>query len=473
MRTTTSSVSAALAAAVWSAMSFTTAAVTANCTVIANFAIDTFTVTPSVTGNGAITPNTPQIVNSGATPNFTLTPNAGNHIVDVTGTCGGSLVGNVFTTAAVAANCSVSANFAPDVVGTCGTGFQVEAVATAGTPGPTGYTTLKGAFDAINVGTHQGAITVNVCADTTETASAALNASGTGGSSYTAITVNPAGGAARTVSGAIAAGSPLVDLVGASNVVIDGLNSGGNALTLSNTTASATAGTSTIRFIEGAQSNTVTRTTVLGSSTATVATAAGNILFSTSTVAGGNSGNMISNNDFGPAGANLPTKMISAVGTAANFNTNNTIDSNLIDDFFSPTVSVSGISVQAGNSGWTISNNRIYQRTEDVHHGRSALCGYNAQRLDYAGQLQRYRQHHRLRRRQRHGYDDNFRFDQHVPRNRYGHAQHHRADRDQRQLRFRNQSDHRRHGYHVVRAVRRHHARQLRRPVHGGGQSRR
>jgi hypothetical protein len=355
---------------------FTTAAVTADCTVIANFAIDTFTVTPSVTGNGAIAPNTPQIVNSGATPNFTLTPNAGNHIVDVTGTCGGGLVGNVFTTAAVAANCSVSANFAPDVVGTCGTGFQVEAVATAGTPGPTGYTTLKGAFDAINAGTHQGAITVNVCADTTETASAALNASGTGGSSYTGITVNPAGGAARTISGAIAAGSPLVDLVGASNVVIDGLNSGGNTLTLANTTAAATAGTSTIRFIEGAKSNTVTRTTVLGSSTAAVATAAGNILFSTSTVAGGNSGNMISNNDFGPAGANLPTKMISAVGTTLNFNTNNTIDTNLIHDFFSPTLSVSGISVQAGNSGWAISNNRIYQ---------TAPRTFTATALRYAG----------------------------------------------------------------------------------------
>jgi hypothetical protein len=96
------------------ANTFTTAAVTANCTVIANFAIDTFTVTPSVTGNGSITPNTPQTVNSGATTAFTLTPNASNHIVNVTGTCGGSLVGNTFTTAAVTANCTVIANFAID-----------------------------------------------------------------------------------------------------------------------------------------------------------------------------------------------------------------------------------------------------------------------------------------------------------------------------------------------------------------------
>src|SRR5207344_3513206 len=87
-------------------------AVTANCTVIANFAIDTFTVTPSVTGSGTISPNTPQTVNSGSTTAFTLTPNANNHIVNVTGTCSGTLVGNTFTTAAVTANCTVIANFA-------------------------------------------------------------------------------------------------------------------------------------------------------------------------------------------------------------------------------------------------------------------------------------------------------------------------------------------------------------------------
>ena len=41
-----------------------------------------------------------------------------------------------------------------------------------------GYTTLKGAFDAINAGTHTGAVNVKINANTTETASAVLNASG-------------------------------------------------------------------------------------------------------------------------------------------------------------------------------------------------------------------------------------------------------------------------------------------------------
>jgi hypothetical protein len=95
---------------------YTTNAVNANCTVIANFAIDTHTVTPSVSGSGSITPNTPQTVNHGATTAFTITANAGNHIANVTGTCGGNLVGNTYTTNAVNADCTVIANFAANVL---------------------------------------------------------------------------------------------------------------------------------------------------------------------------------------------------------------------------------------------------------------------------------------------------------------------------------------------------------------------
>ena len=92
---------------------YTTDAVTADCTVIANFAINTYTVTPSVSGgNGTIAPNTPQTVNYNATPSFTLTPSTGYHIDSVTGTCGGSLNGSTYTTSAVTANCTVVASFA-------------------------------------------------------------------------------------------------------------------------------------------------------------------------------------------------------------------------------------------------------------------------------------------------------------------------------------------------------------------------
>jgi hypothetical protein len=243
----------------------------------------------------------------------------------------------------------------------------VTVTASAATPGPTDYPTVKGAFDAINAGTHQGAINIFIIGDTTETAPAVLNASGTGAAVYTSIIMEPTG--ARTVSGAIAAGSPLIDLNGADVVTIDGLNAGGNSLTFSNTTVSATASTSTIRFINGAQNNTIKNCSILGSSTVGVGTAGGNILFSTSPAVGtnivGNNNNTISTNNIGPAGANLPVKAISAVGTTTSnstVNRDNIIDANNIFDFFGTGgVSVTGIDIRTGNLNWTISNNRIYQ----------------------------------------------------------------------------------------------------------------
>ena len=68
------------------------------------------TVTPSAGPHGSIAPSTPQIVNDGATTSFTTTPDPGYAIGTVTG-CGGSLIGNVYTTAPVTADCAVSANF--------------------------------------------------------------------------------------------------------------------------------------------------------------------------------------------------------------------------------------------------------------------------------------------------------------------------------------------------------------------------
>lgn len=91
---------------------FTTNSISADCTVEATFTQITYTVTPSAGANGSITPNTPQIVNSGATQQFTVTPNSG-FTAAVGGTCGGSLVGTTFTTDAVLGNCSVDATFAP------------------------------------------------------------------------------------------------------------------------------------------------------------------------------------------------------------------------------------------------------------------------------------------------------------------------------------------------------------------------
>jgi hypothetical protein len=94
---------------------FTTDAVTSDCTVVANFAIDTLTVSPSVgSGQGTIAPDTSQTVNYGDTISFTLTPGTGYHIDSVSGTCSGTLNGNTFTTNAITSDCTVVANFAID-----------------------------------------------------------------------------------------------------------------------------------------------------------------------------------------------------------------------------------------------------------------------------------------------------------------------------------------------------------------------
>ena len=89
---------------------YTTNAITAACTVAASFTLNTYTVTPSAGANGAISPSTPQTVGHGNTTTFTLTP-SGGYTAAVGGTCGGSLVGNTYTTNPITGSCTVSAPF--------------------------------------------------------------------------------------------------------------------------------------------------------------------------------------------------------------------------------------------------------------------------------------------------------------------------------------------------------------------------
>ncbi|MFC4820259.1 InlB B-repeat-containing protein [Dokdonella ginsengisoli] len=94
---------------------YTTAAVTQDCTVVAHFAIDRHTVTPSVAGgHGTISPSEAQTVDHGTTQSFTLVAEANYHVASVDGSCGGTLAGDVYTTAAVTQDCTVVAHFAID-----------------------------------------------------------------------------------------------------------------------------------------------------------------------------------------------------------------------------------------------------------------------------------------------------------------------------------------------------------------------
>ncbi len=90
---------------------YTTAPITADCTVSATFELSTHVVTPSAGSNGAIAPDTPQTVDDGDTIQFTLTPDA-HYAIDGVSGCGGTLDGDTYTTGAITSDCTVTATFA-------------------------------------------------------------------------------------------------------------------------------------------------------------------------------------------------------------------------------------------------------------------------------------------------------------------------------------------------------------------------
>lgn len=146
---------------------------------------------------------------------------------------------------------------------------QISLTATAGTATGT-YTTLKGAFDAINAGTHKGVITINVTANTTESAAATLNASGGGTISYTSVLIKPATG----VNASITSADPVATIKfnGADNVTIEGSNNGTTTrnLTISSSYVATTGTTPAVLWVastttDGAENITVRNTNFAGS----------------------------------------------------------------------------------------------------------------------------------------------------------------------------------------------------------------
>jgi len=68
-------------------------------------------VTPGAGPGGAISPATPQYIDTGSTASFTITPDSGQQILAVEGSCGGHLNGTTFNTNAITADCTVQARF--------------------------------------------------------------------------------------------------------------------------------------------------------------------------------------------------------------------------------------------------------------------------------------------------------------------------------------------------------------------------
>ncbi|MDO8342678.1 MAG: isopeptide-forming domain-containing fimbrial protein [Cellvibrio sp.] len=88
----------------------------ANTSISSSSSQASFTVTPQVTGNGRVTPSTPQSVVQGQTISFTLIPDENFELSSAISDCGGGLQGLVFTTAPIVANCSVQVKFASPLI---------------------------------------------------------------------------------------------------------------------------------------------------------------------------------------------------------------------------------------------------------------------------------------------------------------------------------------------------------------------
>ncbi len=179
---------------------------------------------------------------------------------------------------------------------------QVTLTASAGIPAGS-YTTLKEAFDAINLGNHHGNIIININANTNEGSTpATLNSEDADPAAYTSVLIQ-AGADNVVISGNPAAGFAVIQLNGADNVTINGdnPNSGGTNqnLTINNTAASTSIGNSCIRVATSAATisadnisilNCILNGNVTSGNASAVTSAAGSANISFGIYAGGNGG---------------------------------------------------------------------------------------------------------------------------------------------------------------------------------------
>lgn len=212
---------------------------------------------------------------------------------------------------------------------------------------------FDGAFISINSNSQTGNnILITITGNTSENGGREL-AEGT----WTTLKIIPSGGQARTLSGST---DRMINLKGADNVTIDGLNTGGNSLTISNT--SIVSG-GAIYFENDACNNIITNCTILGSHQGFV----GTINFGIRTLTG-NIGNVISSCNIGAAGSNLPRFGIySSTLSITEPNTVTVTNCNIYD------YTAAGIDVSTGSTAWTITNNKFYQTSTRLYADQSTI----------------------------------------------------------------------------------------------------
>lgn len=243
--------------------------------------------------------------------------------------------------------------------------------------GPTGtYTTLTSAIAALSTASGISSSVILELQSTytssgetfpiTFPANTCLTASRT-------ITVRPASGATG-LSITSSNTTATISFSGANYVTIDGRPGGTGTtsqLAISNT---ATGTASAIRFINDASNNTVTYCSITGSETST---AAGVVFFSTGATTG-NDNNTISNNSISAAGTNFPLNGIFSLGSStAVDNSGNTVSGNNISDYFNAGSATNGVNINSNNSGWTISNNKLFQTADRLYTTANTHNGIN------------------------------------------------------------------------------------------------
>jgi len=221
------------------------------------------------------------------------------------------------------------------------------------------YTTLKAAFDGVNLNANQtgNVILISITANTVETATAILNQPIAG--SWNSLTIKPASGITALISGNI--DSAIIKLNGADFVTINGSNAGGTTrdLTISNNSSninSCVVWLGSTSVTNGARSNTIKNCIINGNSPTTTFVG---IVSSSSNLIGGVSETANSLNLFQNNVINKCSYGIALVGSAAG-DSAVSISNNLIGSTSaSNKIGFRGVYV-ANQINLNISNNTIF-----------------------------------------------------------------------------------------------------------------
>ena len=270
-----------------------------------------------------------------------------------------------------------------------GLSAQVSVSATAGTAGPTNYATLNAAFAAVNAGTHQGAITMLVTANTSEPATAVPLLRSNSPSSYTSIVIRPSGGNFTIASAAAPTASRgMIELNGADNVTIDGddpATAGVRNLTFSVAQVTTT-GVAAIRFAsssttDGATFNTVKNCVIQGSRSSETSTVANYGIYSgTSGTSNTSTSGQSDNNDNLTFENNVITRCsygIYVAGTSTNYTDNLIIRNNTIGSASATAdrVAIRGILVQNSQAVTTPTSSAAIIEGNDLQTGTTSGGG--------------------------------------------------------------------------------------------------